>query len=155
MTNRSTIASLIGAGTALAFGPAALAADDTMEICKTRAAAYDKTFEGGDAAKMASLYLSDAIENGPYGIVQGPKAIAAAYGGFVKPGVKHGHAVKGGRMLGNLAMCWGEWTFDFAPGSPTKGLAGRYTAIYAKNDSGWRIESLTYNFLPPPPAKAQ
>lgn len=99
---------------------------------------------------MAELYRDNALLNGPYGITQGAKAIAATYANFVKPGVKHGHKVQGGRSLGNAMLCWGEW--NFSPADGAKGLAGRYTAIYAKNERGWRIDALTYNFLPPPPA---
>lgn len=153
MSYRLLLCGLLGVVTACGIGGTAAAEDVAMTVCSDRATAYDAAMETGDPSKMGPLFLSDAVTVGAYGISEGREAIAATYQGFVKPGVKHGHAVKGGRPLGNVVMCWGEWTFTFAPGSPAKGLAGRYTAIYAKVEEGWRIESLSWNLLPPPPAK--
>lgn len=153
MSRFRMVVGLFSVATVCAVGRPADAADVAADVCTVRASAYDAAMETGSVANLVPMFLPDAILNGPYGISEGHKAIAAAYSGFVKPGVKHGHAVKGGRALGDAAMCWGEWTFTYATADGGKGLAGRYTAIYAKGPQGWRIESLTWNLLPPAPAK--
>lgn len=116
MPRYSAVCGLFSIALAFVAGRPAVAADVAADVCTVRASAYDTAMETGSVSNLVPLFLPDAVLNGPYGISEGQKAIAGAYSGFVKPGVKHGHAVKGGRALGDAAMCWGEWNFTYAAG---------------------------------------
>jgi ketosteroid isomerase-like protein len=135
--------------TGVASSPA-LAQDDPVTICNTAITAFEAAVASGDPAKVAARFTTDGTETTPFGIFQGPQAIAQFNAGSTKPGAKDSDTLKTAQRLGDAVLCTGSNTFTFAPGSPMKDVAGYWTKVLIKIKNQWLLTSLTFNITPPP-----
>ena len=131
---------LIGAGLLLC-GPAH-AADDAAAICKASISAYGEAVTSGDAVKMAAVFAPDGELVSPYGIVAGRDALVKSYATFMKSGDKDVDTLSGSRMIGDVALCSGGYTFT--PASGESGEKGFWTKVTGKVGGEWKILNLTY-----------
>ena len=142
MHYRSLVSSvcLIGAGFVLC--EQAHAADDATAICKAAISAYGAAAATGDPAKMAAVYAPDGEVVSPYGFIAGHDALVKFYGSFMKPGDKEVDTSTSARMIGDVALCTGGYTFT--PASATSGEKGFWTKVVGKVDGDWKILNLTF-----------
>ena len=147
MHYRSLVSSvcLIGAGFVLCGQ--AHAADDATAICKAAISAYGAAAATGDPAKMAAVYAPDSEVVSPYGFVAGHEALVKMYASFMKPGDKEVDTSTSARMIGDVALCTGGFTFT--PASATSGEKGSWTKIVGKVGGEWKILNLTYAYTAP------
>jgi ketosteroid isomerase-like protein len=133
-------ACLIGAG--LVLCGQAHAADDATAICNAAISAYGTVAASGDPAKMAAVYAPDGEVVSPYGFVAGHDALTKMYSSFMKPGDKEVDTRTSARMIGDVAVCTGGYTFT--PASATSGEKGFWTKVVGKVGGEWKILNLTY-----------
>jgi uncharacterized protein (TIGR02246 family) len=136
---------LIGAGLVLC-GPAR-AADDAAAICKTTAGAYNAAVPTGDPAKMAAVYAPDGEFVTPWGVMAGRDAIIKFYASYMKAGDKQTDTFTSSRLIGDVVLCTGSFTF--APASGDAASKGNWTKVAGKVGDEWKILNLTYNFAAP------
>jgi uncharacterized protein (TIGR02246 family) len=127
-------------------GPAH-AADDAMATCKAAISAYAAAAASGDPVKMAAVYAPDGELVSPYGVVAGHDAIVKTYASFMKPGDKQVDTVTSTRMIGDVVLCTGGWTFT--PASGASDGKGFWTKIVGKVGGEWKILNLTYSVAAP------
>jgi uncharacterized protein (TIGR02246 family) len=108
---------LIGAG--LVLCGQAHAADDATTACNAAISAYGAAAATGDPAKMAAVYAPDGEVVSPYGFIAGHDALVKFYASFMKPGDKEVDTSTSARMIGDVALCTGGYTFT--PASATSG----------------------------------
>jgi hypothetical protein len=142
MHYRSLVSSscLIGAG--LILCGQAHAADDATAVCNAAMSAYGAAAATGDPAKMAAVYAPNAEVVSPYGFVAGRDALIKMYASFMKPGDKEVDSSTSARMIGDVALCTGGYTFT--PASATSGEKGSWTKVVGKVGGEWKILNLTY-----------
>jgi hypothetical protein len=116
MHYRSLISSscLIGASLMLC-GPAH-AIDDAAAMCNAAISAFGAGTTSGDPIKMAAVYAPDGELVSPYGIVAGQDALVKTYASFMKSGDKDVDTLTSSRMIGDVALCTGGFTFTPASG---------------------------------------
>jgi ketosteroid isomerase-like protein len=136
---------LIGAG--LVLCGEAHAADDATAICNAAISAYSTAAASGDPAKMAAVYAPDGEVVSPYGFVAGHNALVKMYASFMKPGDKEVDTSMSARMIGDVALCTGGFTFTSA--SATSGEKGSWTKVVGKVGGEWKILNLTYAYAAP------
>jgi uncharacterized protein (TIGR02246 family) len=137
-------ACLIGAGL-LYCGPAR-AADDAATICKATGSAYNAAVPTGDPAKMAAVFAPDGEVVTPWGLMAGRDAIIKYYASYMKAGDKQTDTFTSSRLIGDIALCTGTFTFAPASGDANK---GNWTKVAGKAGGEWKILNLTYNFAAP------
>jgi ketosteroid isomerase-like protein len=145
MHYRSLVPScLIGAG--LMLGGPVHAADDAAAVCKAAISAYGAAAASGDPGKMAAVFAPDGELVSPWGFVAGHDALVKTYASFMKPGDKEVDTQTSSRMVGDVALCTGGWTFTPASGEASK---GGWTKVVGKVGGDWKILNLTYNLAGP------
>ena len=122
-------------------GPAH-AADDAGTICNASISAYGEAATSGDAVKMAAVYAPDGELVSPYGVVAGRDALVKTYASFMKAGDKDVDTLTGSRMIGDVVVCSGGYTFTPAAGG--SGEKGFWTKVAGKVGGEWKILNLTY-----------
>jgi uncharacterized protein (TIGR02246 family) len=142
MHYRSLLSSscLIGAG--LILCGQAHAADDATAICNAAMSAYGTAAATGDPGKMAAVYAPNGEVVSPYGFVAGRDALVKMYASFMKPGDKQVDTSTSARMIGDVALCTGGFTFT--PASATTSDKGFWTKVVGKVGGEWKILNLTY-----------
>jgi hypothetical protein len=144
---RSLISSagLIGAG----IMPCGLAhaTDDATAICNGAITAYGDGIASGDPAKLAAVYAPDGELVSPYGAVAGHDALVKTFASYLKPGDKGVDTLTSARMVGDLALCSGGYTFT--PASGASGEKGFWTKVVGKVGGQWKILNLTYTVAAP------
>ena len=124
---------------------------------------FDEAFNNGDAAAVAALYTEDAVQVTPQGPVFGREAIEKLFTGMFQQGHYSNHLNKDDQgsphMIGTAGdEVWrtGEWSFTVQgkSGDPIK-LKGYWSAINVREGDAWKIQMLTFNVTPAPPAPAQ
>jgi uncharacterized protein (TIGR02246 family) len=123
------------------------AADDATAICNAAFSAYSAAAATGDPAKMAAIFSPNGEVVSPWGYVAGHDALVKMYSGFMKPGDKEADTNTTARMVGDVAVCTGAYTFT--PASTTTDQKGTFTKVVAKVGGEWKIENLTYNIAAP------
>jgi hypothetical protein len=146
MRNRSLICSTFLIGGLTLCGPAH-AADDTAAICNAAISAYGAGAASGDPVKMAAVYAPDGELVSPYGVVVGHDALVKTYASFMKPGDKEADTLTSSRMIGDVALCTGGFTFT--PASGASGDKGFWTKVVGKVGGEWKILNLTYTVAAP------
>jgi ketosteroid isomerase-like protein len=121
------------------------AADNADAICNAVANAFDAAVVSGDPINVGATYTPDGEFVTPFGVVDGPEAIARAEASGVKPGAKAVQTVLRSRMIGDMALCIGEFTFTYATGVPGAELKGYWTRLVRKVGNDWKTEVMTYN----------
>jgi uncharacterized protein (TIGR02246 family) len=137
--------SLIGAG--LVLCGQAHAADDSKAACDATNNAYLAAVPSGDPAKMAAVYAPEGEYVTPWGVVAGRDALIKFYASFIKPGDKQTDTLTSLRMIGDVALCTGSFTFS--PASGEAASKGNWTKVAGKVGGEWKILNLTYNFAAP------
>jgi ketosteroid isomerase-like protein len=136
---------LIGAG--LLLYEEAHAADDATAVCNVAISAYGAAAATGDPAKMAAVYAPNGEVVSPYGFVAGHDALVKMYASFMKLGDKEVDTSTSARMIGDVALCTGGFTFT--PASATSGEKGSWTKVVGKVGGEWKILNLTYAYAAP------
>ena len=136
---------LIGAG--LLLYEEAHAADDATAVCNVAISAYGAAAATGDPAKMAAVYAPDGEVVSPYGFVAGHDALVKMYASFMKLGDKEVDTSTSARMIGDVALCTGGFTFT--PASGKSGSTGFWTKVVGKVGGEWKILNLTYAYPAP------
>jgi hypothetical protein len=78
----------------------------------------------------------------PTDFVAGHDALVKMYASFMKPGDKEVDTSTSARMIGDVALCTGG--FSFTPASATSGDKGFWTKVVGKVGGEWKILNLTY-----------
>jgi hypothetical protein len=134
-------------GASVALCGAANAADDPTTICDAVVDAFDAAVASGDPVNVGATYTPGGEFVTPFGVVDGPEAIARAEASGVKPGAKAVQTVVRSRMIGDRALCIGEFTFTYATGVPGAELRGYWTRLVRK--VGKRLEDRGADLQPP------
>ena len=142
--NLVSSACLIGASLMLC-GPAR-AADDAAAGCNATNNAYLAAVPTGDPAKMAAVFAPDGEFVTPWGNMAGRDAIIKYYASYMKAGDKQTDTLTSSRLIGEVALCTGTFTFAPASGDATK---GNWTKVAGKVGGEWKILNLTFNFTAP------
>lgn len=127
-------------------GGAAGAADDANAICKTSMEAFMTATPTGDAAKVAANFTPNGEWVSPFGVLAGRKAITEGTATWARPGDKDADVLISARMIGDLAVCHGSYTFTAASGRVDKGF---WTKVVRKTDEGWKLDVLVVATTPP------
>jgi uncharacterized protein (TIGR02246 family) len=111
--------------------------------------AWQKAFNAGDAATVATFYTQDAVVMAPGAKpATGMSAIRTALGEAVKQGVKNTLTPNDVVAAGNYAIETGDWV---ATGADGKHLDhGPYVTVYRKEGGGWKIYRDIWNSSMPP-----
>jgi uncharacterized protein (TIGR02246 family) len=118
-------------------------ADEAMTVAQDLASKWQIAYNNGDAAKVADLYLQDAIWVRPTEIDKGKAEIEKAVANLIKQFPKLTVNVAGAGQHGNVV--WYYSNYMLAPNGPT-GHAG----VTLVNDGGsWRYLIHTTNITPP------
>ena len=125
----------------------AYAADDATAVCNAAISAYGAAAATGDPVKMAAVYSPDGEVVSPYGFAAGHDALVKMYASFMKPGDKEVDTSTSSRMIGDVALCTGGWTFT--PASGESDSKGSWTKVVGKVGGEWKILNLTYNLAGP------
>jgi uncharacterized protein (TIGR02246 family) len=141
MHYRNLVSSSCLIGAALILCGPALAADDATAICNAAISAYGAAAASGDPAKMAAVYAPDGEIVSPYGFVAGHDALVKFYA-WMKPGDKEVDTSTSARMIGDVALCTGGYTFT--PASATSGEKGFWTKVVGKVGGEWKILNLSF-----------
>jgi hypothetical protein len=136
---------LIGAG--LIVCSPAHAAEDAAAICKAAISAYGAGIASGDPAKLAAVYAPDGELVSPWGVVGGHDGLVKTFASYMKPGDKDVDTLTSSRMIGDLALCTGGYTFT--PASGGSGEKGFWTKVVGKVGGDWKILNLTYAVAAP------
>jgi uncharacterized protein (TIGR02246 family) len=147
MRHRSLVSSVCLIGAGLVLCGQAYAADDATAICNAAMSAYGVAAATGDPTKMAAVYAPDGEVVSPYGFVAGRDALVKMYASFMKPGDKEVDTATSARMIGDVALCTGGFTFT--PASATSGEKGSWTKVIGKVGGEWKILNLTYAYAAP------
>ncbi len=135
----------IGAGLMLC-GPVH-AADDAAAICNAAISAYGAGTASGDPSRLAGVYASDGELVSPYGVVAGHEALVKTFASYMKPGDKGVDTLTSARMIGDVVLCTGGYTFT--PASGASDANGFWTKVVGKVGGEWKILNLTYNVAAP------
>ena len=127
----------------LAFVCGSAHAEDANAICKASMDAYGVATASGDAAKLAAVYAPDGELVGPYGIVQGRDALIKMFASYMKAGDKDEDTLTSARMIGDVALCTGGYTYTPAAAGSTD-EKGFWTKVAGKVGGEWRILNLSY-----------
>jgi ketosteroid isomerase-like protein len=136
---------LIGAGLLLC-GPVN-AADDAVAICNAAINAYGAGIASGDAAKLAAVYAPDGELVSPWGAVAGHDALVKNFASYMKPGDKDVDTLASSRMIGDVVLCTGGYTFTPASGASAE--KGFWTKVVGKAGGEWKILNLTFAIAAP------
>jgi ketosteroid isomerase-like protein len=136
---------MLGAASIIALCGTANANDDAAAICKAAASAFEAAVASGNPYKLAATYAPDGEVVNLAGILSGPDEIAAVESTSVTPGAKATQNVLSSRMVGDVALCSGQYTFTFASGTVAKGYS---TSVVRKVGNDWKTEVRTYNVTP-------
>src|SRR5512141_1283436 len=126
---------------------AALAADAAPRHgLQTVDGAWVKAMLANDAAACAALYADDAVLVLPgSGAIQGKKAIADAYAGWLKDVKVTDAAVMDNqyRSAGHLSTGWGHWKVTTVPkaGGAATTETGTWCAVAVEKDGAWKYVS--------------
>ena len=126
-------ACLIGAGLLLC-GPAR-AADDASAGCNATNTAYLAAVPTGDPAKLAAVYAPDGEFVTPWGLMAGRDAIIKYYASYMKAGDKQTDTLTSSRLIGDVALCTGDFHVHTGFGRCQQGLLDE-----ARGQSGRRVE---------------
>ena len=132
-------------------GPATAVAAE-MEVSKCPANnQWQDAFNKGDANAISAMYAPQAIEVTPEGIRVGPGAVRERVERGIKEDKMSNMTIVATKCGGDNSWRWssGTWKADSSHGP----LSGFWTAIEAKEGNSWKMQNLTYNMTPPPPAK--
>jgi ketosteroid isomerase-like protein len=77
----------------------------------------------------------------------GRDAIIKFYASYMKAGDKQTDTFTSSRLIGDVALCTGRFTF--APASGDAASKGNWTKVAGKVGGEWKILNLTYNFAAP------
>jgi uncharacterized protein (TIGR02246 family) len=146
MHYRSLVSCACLTGAALTLCGPARAADDSAAGCNATNTAYLAAVPTGDPAKMATVYAPDGELVTPWGLMAGRDAIIKYYASYMKAGDKQTDTLTSLRMIGDVALCTGTFTFAPASGDANK---GNWTKVAGKVGGEWKILNLTYNFEAP------
>ncbi len=142
----------------VALAGAAAAADAAPKHgLMTLDAAWVKAMLANDAGACAALYADDAVLVLPgSGAIQGRKAIADAYAGWLKDVKVTDAAVMGNqyRSAGHISTGWGHWKITTVPkagGAPTT-ATGTWCAVAVEKNGAWKYAADHASADPPPPA---
>ena len=127
-------------------GPAH-AADDAMATCKAAISAYAAAAARGDPVKMAAVYAPDGELVSPYGAFAGHDALVKNFASYMKPGDKGVDTLTSARMIGDVVLCTGGYTFT--PASGGSGEKGFWTKVAGKVGGEWKILNLTFAIAAP------
>jgi hypothetical protein len=130
MHYRSLISTCCFVGAGLMLCGPAHAADDAAAICNAAISAYGAAATSGDPVKMAAVYAPNGELVSPYGVVAGHDALVKNYASFMKPGDKDVDTLTSSRMIGDVALCSGGYTFT--PASGGSGEKGFWTKVAGK-----------------------
>jgi ketosteroid isomerase-like protein len=147
MVCRNLFSSSCAISAALVLCGPAHAADDATAICNAALSAYGAAATSGDPVKMAAVFAPDGELVSPWGFVAGHDALVKTYASFMKPGDKEADTQTSSRMVGDVALCTGGWTFTPASGSSDS--KGSWTKVVGKAGGEWKILNLTYNLAAP------
>jgi len=145
MQNRVFLSRVCTIGAFFALCATANAADDAAAICGAVVNAFEAALANGDPVSVGAAYAPSGQFVTPFGVVEGPEAIARAEASAVKPGANVIQTVLRSRMIGDAALCIGHFTFTYAPGSQVAELRGYWTRVVRKIGNDWKTEVLTYN----------
>jgi ketosteroid isomerase-like protein len=115
---------------------------DAKAACNAAINAYGAAAASGDPARRAAVYSPDGEVVSPYGFVAGHDALVKMYASFMKPGDKEVDTSTSARMIGDVALCTGGYTFT--PASGGSGEKGSWTKVVGKVGGEWKILNLTY-----------
>jgi ketosteroid isomerase-like protein len=146
MHYRSLVSSSCLIGASLLFCGPAHAADDAAAICNASITAYGAGIASGDAAKLAATYSADGELISPYGAFAGHDALVKNFASYMKPGDKGVDTLTSARMIGDVALCTGGYTFT--PASGGSGEKGFWTKVVGKVGGEWKIVNLTFAMVP-------
>jgi hypothetical protein len=145
MHYRTIVSSSCLAGViALAVCGPALAVEDAAAVCRLVGSAFEAGVASGDPVKLAATYAPDGQYVNEMGITTGREAIVKA---GLPPDAKDIDTFTSSRMVGDIALCSGGYTFTFT-GGPPDGIKGYWTKVVGKVDGGWKILVLTTNTTP-------
>jgi uncharacterized protein (TIGR02246 family) len=147
MNYRSLVSSSFLIGASLILCGQAHAAEDATAACNAAITAYGAAAATGDPAKMAAVYAPDGEVVSPYGFVAGRDALVKMYASFMKPGDQEVDTRTSARMIGDVAVCTGGYTFTRA--SATSGEKGFWTKVVGKVSGEWKILNLTFAIAAP------
>ena len=147
MVCRNLFSSSCAISAALVLCGPAHAADDATAICNAAISAYGAAAASGDPVKMAAVFAPDGELVSPWGFVAGHDALVKTYASFMKPGDKEADTQTISRMVGDVALCTGGWTFT--PASGASDSKGSWTKVVGKVGGEWKILNLTYNLAAP------
>jgi len=141
----------------LAAGPTFAADPAPKHGLMTVDSAWVKAMRANDAAACAALYAEDAVLVLPgSGAIKGKKAIAAAYGAWLKDVKVTDAAVMDShyRSAGHVSSGWGTWKVTTVPkagGAPTT-ETGTWCAVAVEQDGAWKYAADHASADPAPPA---
>jgi len=145
------VCGFLSTGTAFAADPAPKHGLMTVD------SAWVMAMRANDAAACAALYAEDAVLVLPgSGAIKGRKAIAAAYGDWLKDVKVTDAAVMDShyRSAGRVSSGWGAWKVTTVPkagGAPTT-ETGTWCAVAVEKDGAWKYAADHASADPAPPA---
>ncbi len=126
----------------------AQAADDATAICKAAISAYGAATTTGDPTKLAAVFAPDGELVSPWGIVSGHDGLLKAFASYnMKPGDKDVDTLTSSRMIEDVALCTGGYTFTQA--SAASDVKGFWTKVVGKVGGEWKILNLSYSLTAP------
>ncbi len=146
MLYRNLVSTTCLVGVSVFVCGSAHAADDAAAICDAAVSAYEAGVASGDPGKLAATYAPDGELVSPFGVVAGHDALVKTFASFLKPGDKELETITSSRMVGDVVLCSGGWTYMQASGAP--GGKGYWTKVVGKVGNDWKIHVLVYNVAP-------
>ena len=147
MLHRHSVFSYWLIGASLMLCAPAHAVDDATAACNAAMNAYGAAAASGDPDKMAAVFAPDGEQVSPWGFVAGHDALVKAYAPSMKPGDKEVDTLTSARVIGDMALCTGGWTFT--PVAGASAMNGAWTKVIGKVGGEWKILNLTYNVAAP------
>ncbi|MFM0049709.1 YybH family protein [Caballeronia grimmiae] len=144
---KKTIACLSACTALFAAAPCIVHAADDAMVQKANAA-WDKTFNSGDAKKLASLYDENAVVSPGNGkTVKGRADIEKLFDGYFKAGVgNHTTDVVNARRVGNVLYETANWTAVADKDGKKTQYQGVLLKVMTKSSDGqWRTTAHTWN----------
>ena len=146
MTHRITLVALVALAMTVTLTPpvSAQTGGGTRAEIEKITQAWQKAFNGGDAAGVAALYAKDA-KLMPPGVepVTGTDAIKAGVEGDIKQGGKMTLTTEEVIVSGNTALETGKWVASSSDGKHLD--HGPYATFYKKEGGSWKIYRDIYN----------
>ena len=118
-------------------------ADEAMTVAQDLASKWQTAYNGGDAAKVADLYMQDAVWVRPNEIDKGKAEIEKAVASLMKQFPKLTVNVAGAGQHANVV--WYYSNYILAPNGPT----GHSGVTLVSDGGSWRYLIHTTNITPP------